>query len=290
MLHLLRDVLRLLVLTCLVGTILPCFAAGSESGAVPENVSYQSVTALPWREADHRLAYGSDPLQFGELWLPQKADEANPAALVIFIHGGCWLNAYDIRHSYPLSTALADNGFAVWSLEYRRSGDAGGGWPGSLEDVIAGISHSRQLQDFPIDLQRIVLTGHSAGGHLALLAAQQDDLPSLLGVIGLAAITDIAEYAVGDNGCQKAAAGFMAGSPVSVPQAYQQAEISTDKLPLSVYLLHGEDDSIVPLTQTEGFHHHRLPRAGHFDWLHPQTPAYRLLINRLEHYLPEHIP
>ncbi|GGD77835.1 alpha/beta hydrolase [Lacimicrobium alkaliphilum] len=264
--------------------------AETGTASIVENVSYQNITALPWREADHRLNYGPQSLQFGGLWLPQRASADNPAPLVIFVHGGCWLSAYDIRHSYPLSTALADSGFAVWSLEYRRSGDPGGGWPGSLEDVIAGISHIRQLQDFPVDLERVVLTGHSAGGHLALLAAQHNDVPSLDAVIGLAAITDISEYALGDNGCQKAAAGFMGGSSLQVPEAYQQAQISADKLPSSVYLLHGEQDSIVPLTQSNGFEHHILPRAGHFDWLHPQTPAYGLFMTRLQDYLQEQKP
>jgi acetyl esterase/lipase len=264
--------------------------AATGTATTVENVSYQNITALPWREADHRLSYGPQPLQFGGLWLPESANADNPAPLVIFVHGGCWLSAYDIRHSYPLSTALADTGFAVWSLEYRRSGDAGGGWPGSLEDVIAGISHIRQLQNFPVDLERVVLTGHSAGGHLALLAARHNDLPALDGIIGLAAITDIAEYALGDSGCQKAAAGFMGGSPLQVPEAYQQAEISADKLPLSVYLLHGEQDSIVAPAQSDGFEHHILPRAGHFDWLHPQTPAYGELINRLHGYWQDPTP
>ncbi|AGH46129.1 alpha/beta hydrolase family protein [Paraglaciecola psychrophila] len=62
---------------------------------------------------------------------------ANP--LVILIHGGCWLRAYDIQHTFALNIGLAQAGFNVWSLEYRRSGDIGGGWPSSYDDVKAGI-------------------------------------------------------------------------------------------------------------------------------------------------------
>ncbi|WP_088331030.1 alpha/beta hydrolase [Lacimicrobium sp. SS2-24] len=287
MLHLLRDVLRLLVLTCLVGTILPCYAAGSESDAVPENVSYQSITALPWREADHRLAYGSDSLQFGELWLPKSADKTNPAALVIFIHGGCWLSAYDITHSYPLSTALSEQGMAVWSIEYRRHGDDGGGWPGSLEDILSGIRHINALTSYAVDLQRVVLSGHSAGGHLALLAAQQPDMPPLQGVLGLAAITNIARYGKGENGCQKAAVSFMGGSPEDIPHAYQQAAIDADRIGAPVHLLHGDADSIVPVHSHKDFLQTRLLTSGHFDWLHPGTQAYALFTHKLKSFLED---
>ena len=107
---------------------------------VESGVSFAAVQALDYREADHTLVYGSDPLQFGRLWLPAAVD-TQPASLVVLIHGGCWMNAYDMAHTFALSTALAQAGYAVWSLEYRRTGDEGGGWPGSYEDVLAGIDY-----------------------------------------------------------------------------------------------------------------------------------------------------
>ena len=69
------------------------------------------------------------------------------APLVILIHGGCWLNSFDVNHSRPLATALSQAGFAVWSLEYRRTGDPGGGWPGTLEDIQLALT---QLERFPL--------------------------------------------------------------------------------------------------------------------------------------------
>ena len=84
-------------------------------------VSFDQVMALPAGTAVSRFEYGEAPSQFAELWLPQAAPGS---PLVIFIHGGCWLNAYGIDHSRPLSTALAGAGYAVWSLEYRRVGSA----------------------------------------------------------------------------------------------------------------------------------------------------------------------
>ena len=93
------------------------------------NVSFSDVLAVPYREADLTHNYGENQFQFGQLWLPA----TTPArASLVLIHGGCWLNQFDIIHSHGLSSALADAGFAVWSLEYRRTGDEGGAWPGTF--------------------------------------------------------------------------------------------------------------------------------------------------------------
>jgi len=52
-----------------------------------------------------------------------------------------WRMPYGRDHIAPIAVDLADRGFAVWNLEYRRIGTAGGGWPGTLQDVGAGIDH-----------------------------------------------------------------------------------------------------------------------------------------------------
>ncbi len=106
------------------------------------NVSFNSVLALPVKNLGMKLAYGKAALQFGLLSLPEASADAKPP-LVIFVHGGCWLNAYDVAHSKALSQALTEAGYAVWSLEYRRVGDEGGGWPGSLNDIVQGIHYAR---------------------------------------------------------------------------------------------------------------------------------------------------
>ena len=124
-----------------------------ESGEVPvkSNVSYKSVTELGFTKANEKLVYGdeSPELQYGLLWLPKKPAADASVPLIILIHGGCWLNAFDIRHSYPLSSALAEAGYGVWSLEYRRTGDEGGGWPGSYEDIKQGLAYTSMLKEYP---------------------------------------------------------------------------------------------------------------------------------------------
>jgi acetyl esterase/lipase len=83
-------------------------------------------------------------------------------------------------HARPLAAALAGEGFAVRLLEYRRVGDPGGGWPGPMQDALAGIAHLAQLaEEAPLDPGRLVLVDPSAGGHPVLGAgdAQPEDTP-----------------------------------------------------------------------------------------------------------------
>jgi acetyl esterase/lipase len=127
-----------------------------------------------------RFSYGKDPLQFGELRLP-KTTGPHPVAIVI--HGGCWMaklgtmdpRAVAIDNMRPLANALTEAGIATWNIEYRRLGDAGGGWPGSFRDVASAADFLRTIAaKEQLDLNRAVSIGHSAGGHFALwLAARK---------------------------------------------------------------------------------------------------------------------
>lgn len=251
---------------------------------VDSNVSFGQVGALAFRDSDFRLAYGTEDLQFGRLWLPPDRQDATRATL-IFIHGGCWQNAFFMDHSYALSSALADAGYAVWSLEYRRSGDPGGGWPGSFEDVLQGINYLPRLSPYGVNLDTVILMGHSAGGHLALLAgAQQQRLTiDLAAVFGLAAITDPSSYARGSNSCEAATPEFMGTTPDSDPQLYLQATPATFGLHANSLLFVGSADVIVGREQAEleGAQRLLVEGAGHFDWVHPGTPAFDLLLEQL---------
>lgn len=256
------------------------------------NVSFNSVLALPVKNQDMKLAYGTAALQFGLLSLPVTKVSTKPP-LVIFVHGGCWLNAYDIGHSKALSQALTEAGYAVWSLEYRRVGDEGGGWPGSFNDIVQGIHYAQaQFEQYGVDVNRIALMGHSAGGQLALLAGEKlagdKKAAQIQAVIGLAAITDMASYAKGSNSCQSATAQFIGASPEKAPELYQQASPSPDKIHPKTLLLQGSADQIVPTTQAtdSGMPYRMVEKAGHFDWIHPQSAAYSQLILTLQEFVP----
>src|SRR5215831_7399122 len=140
------------------------------------------ILQLPLPSRGERLAYGADPLQFGELRLPRGSGPF-PAAIVI--HGGFWRAAYNLDHIGHLCIALNAEGVATWSLEYRRLGDAGGGCPGTFDDVATGARHLSSIAGrYNLDRKRFVAVGHSAGGQLALwLAAEQEPLR---GVVSLA--------------------------------------------------------------------------------------------------------
>lgn len=175
-------------------------------------ITFSQLLEKPRATADHRIAYGADPLQFGELWLPQGRGR-HP--VIVLIHGGCW------RADLPgtelmdyMAADLRDRGYAVWNLEYRRIGHTGGGYPGTFQDIAKGLDHLRALvPQYTLDLRRVVISGHSAGGHLALWAAARDRLPAtsplrvakplpVRGVVSLAGIADLAAYrATGPDAC-----------------------------------------------------------------------------------------
>ncbi|PWK53863.1 alpha/beta hydrolase [Pleionea mediterranea] len=275
-----------------------------EFPVVKPQVAYSKVTELEFRRHNEKIKYGTDPLQFGLLWKPAApmnkpsqqtkatANNANDSTLtkpiIILIHGGCWLSAFDIAHTYPLATHLSQQGYPVYSLEYRRTGNKGGGWPGSFNDIQQGVRSLTKLSEFNLDVSRYILMGHSAGGHLALLAASDlNKQPlvesNLVATVGLAAITDIAQYAKGSNSCQTATPKFMGGSVEEKALAYQAANPINHDLPDNVHLLIGNADSIVPMDQSS-LNKARtkiIKDAGHFDWIHPGSPAIKSLVTLL---------
>ena len=123
-----------------------------------------------------RIAYGNEPLQFGELDLPASGTNF-PVAIVI--HGGCWVNelpgfpkgATTLELLRPLARDLTEHGIATWNIEYRRAGNPGGGWPGTFEDLAAaadrlsGIAPTKHL-----DLAHVIIIGHSAWRSVCALA------------------------------------------------------------------------------------------------------------------------
>lgn len=188
-------------------------------------------------------AYGTDPLQIGHLRLPEGQ---GPFPVVVLIHGGCWSAAYDdVTGMGPLAEALTARGVATWNLAYRRLGDAGGGWPGTFEDIGAGIDHVRALAaDHPLDVTRVVVAGHSAGAHLALWGASRLALADAR--FGTDPFRPMAVVPIdgpgtlsGFIGIDAQACGrpvivpFMGGTPQDLPEPYRIAS-PQDQLPFGV--------------------------------------------------------
>lgn len=218
--------------------------------------------------ADVRIRYGDDSLQFGDLRLPA-GDGPHP--VIVFLHGGCWMSEYDIAHSSALTAALADNGIATWSLEYRRIGDEGGGWPGTFADVGRGADHLRSMaNEYRLDLDRVVAAGHSAGGQLAVWLAARARLPAeapfaaatplaVHGVLALAPAADF-DYLYEHGTCEQAVERLLGGSPGEFPARYAWA-----------------DPMRLPRVQTP-----QVIVVGKFDetWTPPARNYYRMALQR----------
>lgn len=257
-------------------------------------IAFADVMALPAPAADHHIAYGDDPLQFGELRLP---DAAGPHPVVVLVHGGCWQGEYDITHSRPMAAALSRAGVAVWSIEYRRLGNPGGGWPGTFLDVGAGVDHLRTIAPaYHLDLSRVVAVGHSAGGQLALWLATRgpaaangslatDDPLALSGVVALAPIADVVAYGSEQGSCNSSVLPLMGGTPDEVAARFAAIN-PQQRLPVQVpvRLVHGVLDTIVRIEQSDRYAAAaravgspdvqvvRLACAAHFDVIAPTSP------------------
>jgi len=269
----------------------------------PKLITWQDIETLPAPAEGLRIAYGTDSLQHGILRVPEGK---GPFPVVVVVHGGCWLSDYNREYMSHLSAALTEAGYATWNLEFRRIGDIGGGWPGTFLDVAKGTDFIKQLaKDYPIDKKKVVVIGHSAGGHLALWLAARENLSrksflyekrplELTGVVSLAGITDLEKYAMEEGSCNAAVPKLMGGMPADVPDRYAQASPAR-LLPVRVpqILIQGELDPIVPVEQATRYVARSekkskaatlmmLPNAGHFDLVVPQSPAFEKVLQAVQ--------
>lgn len=242
-----------------------------------QQFSFNDVLEAEQRPPDAIIAYGDHAAQKLYLWQGQAQKPA-----IFFIHGGCWLSQYSVAHSYPLTTALNAEGYTVYAAEYRRSGDTGGGWPTSLDDLVIAFNHATAHAP----QQRFIVSGHSAGGHLALLLAAQPKLQNQIErTIGLAAITDLPSYANAEGSCQQAAVAFMGGTPAQLPTQYKIANPASKSHLGNVVTLQGNEDTIVPTAAAQQIDSARpvlIDNAGHFDLIHPKSTAFQALLDVLQ--------
>jgi dipeptidyl aminopeptidase/acylaminoacyl peptidase len=188
------------------------------------------------------ITYGEHPSQVSELFSPA-GDGPHPVA--VLIHGGFWRQRYGAGLQWGIARDLADRGWAVWNVEYRRLG-GDGGWRATLDDVADAID---ALPDRPeLDRDRVVAIGHSAGGQLAVwAAARPDPRVPLTGAVSQAGALDLHELSrLGTS--DGVAHLFLGGTPEEVPHRYEHAS-PIRRLPIGVPLLlvHGERDADVPV-------------------------------------------
>lgn len=263
----------------LIPRIVVIFALSFSAMTAESAIPLSEIVAQPLSPFDQRLGYGPSKHNFALRWTTQQTP---PKARVIYVHGGCWLSEFDHTHADSFVSYLGENGFDAWTLEYRRTGATGGGWPTSLLDVQQGIKAI--MGDDTVT--PTVIIGHSAGGHLALLAARSEWYKQTpVATVALAPITDMVAYAMGKNSCQQGTVPFMGAAPHEQPDAYRNASPSSwdfsDRL---VWILQGIDDIIVPKEHANvlGAESLLLPSVGHFDWLMIDSVAHRKLMDVLK--------
>lgn len=263
-----------------------------------------AVRHLIWRaEWPFRtLAYGEGPDRVGDLRLPAGT---GPHPVVVVLHGGFWHTVWMRDLMDGLSVDLARRGWATWNPEYDRVG-SGGGWPSTFEDVAAAIDWLEDAaHEQPLDASRVVLLGHSAGGHLALWAAARNAGPAThphpprLRPAATVALAPIADLAAGhrldlDHGAVEA---MMRRSPDEAPERYAAASPAA-MLPLGVpqLIVHGDADDRVPVEMSRSYVgdaadagdtvvYEELDGVDHFALIDPESVAWAKVVRGLDQLL-----
>lgn len=274
------------------------------------NVQVVLAELSEWVSADGRVPqthrYGAGPEHEADLLMPGgggtgsgSASRAElgggargPHPVAVLVHGGFWRARFTRTTMSALALDLADRGWASWNIEYRRVG-TGGGPSEMLDDVRAALQALPRLQA-PLDLARVLVIGHSAGGQLGLCLATD---PAIAGVISLAGVCDLVAAArerIGDS----AALELMGAAPEERPEAYAIAD-PLQQLPTGsrVLLVHGDADDRVPVQQSRTYLSAaiaagdrcellQLPGVGHFDLIDPRTQSWEAICARLDSLLP----
>ncbi len=239
------------------------------------------------------IRYGPSVDQEGDLHLPP----TQRPPVVCLLHGGFWRMPHGRDQMVAVADDLVSRGLAVWNLEYRRLGTPGAGWPATTDDVAAGVNHLAQLAagGVDLDLDRVTVVGHSAGGHLALWVAghsRSRSSPSphvrVAAAVGLAPIADLAyahEAEVGGGVVSE----LLGGTPGQHPERYRAAS-PIEMLPLRVrqLILHGTADDVVPIDLSRRYWRAadaagdaveliELPDTGHMEYLDPRSGAHATL-------------
>lgn len=189
------------------------------------------------------IRYGTAASQFAELWNAEGARP--PRGLVVMLHGGWWRDTYDRHLMDGLCADLAARGWTVANVEYRRTGTDGGGWPQTLDDVLAAVDAVRNARPDLAGLPSASV-GHSAGGHLALMAAAHHRVDA---VVALAPITDLPR-SVAERLSPGSPEAFIGAGPDQDPAAYRHASpLHCVPLGRPHLVVHGQLDADVPLTQ-----------------------------------------
>jgi acetyl esterase/lipase len=253
---------------------------------------------------DKRVTYGQDPQHFAELRFPVGR---GPFPFLFVIHGGFWQSSYDLSHIGHLCAAFTSKGIITCNIEYRRLGDAGGGWPGTFQDIALATDHILEMfsSDQRVDAARTAVIGHSAGGHLALWLGGRHRISSSsplhadpkyrLGIaVSLAGVCNL-RAAWKQRLGKGVVTRLMGGTPDQYPDRYD-AGSPIELLPTGTrqVLIHGSVDDIVPASQSEEFVERaerlgecptlvKLDGIGHFELIDPESDPWSAVVGAVLH-------
>ena len=227
--------------------------------------------------SDHTLVYGIHPDQVCDVYLPTA--ETRPKRFpVLFLHGGYWRPEYDRAHARNAAGALAAAGWRTALAEYRRV-------PGDPDVSVGDVMNAVRCTSQAFDDSAVILIGHSAGGHLALLAAGQDHLP----VRATVAIAPLSDLAMADNlSLDDGAVREFLGTVASNRTDLDPRQLPRPSSP--VLILHGSNDTIVPYSMSEAFgvglgvEVTKLPHVGHYEAIDPLSGTWPDVLAAVERH------
>jgi acetyl esterase/lipase len=228
--------------------------------AQPKLMGWDDLMSRPLPHATARVPYGPDPLQIAEVWRP---DGQGPFPTVLMIHGGCWRSGTANLHIMDYAAEdLRKRGIGVWNIEYRGVDRPGGGYPGTFQDVNAAadalLAHGHE---YGLTTRKIVVLGHSAGGHLALWLAARPRLPKAspladpkpLSIVWAVSLGGLPDLATAREGCgEKTVARLLAGSTAADPLA-DTSPASLLPTATARMLIHGGLDDTAPPAQGKAY-------------------------------------
>ncbi|WP_317202960.1 alpha/beta hydrolase [Janthinobacterium sp.] len=274
------------------------------AGAVAAPMSLDDYLALSGPAPTARIAYGSAPSQFVELFRPAGA---GPFPVVLLVHGGCWTVAYGgITQMRNVAGALAAQGIAVWNVEYRRVDEDGGGYPGTYLDMNAAIDRlEADAAAYQLDTGRVVAMGHSAGGQLVQWIAGRSRLPAdsplyrarflnIPQIISLGGLADLRhERDLIKSSCQRDMLQLTGAASAARPDVFADTN-AAELMPngSTTLLITGELDTVSPPRAAHDYADKArragdraealiLPGASHYDEITASSPAWQLILPQI---------
>jgi acetyl esterase/lipase len=271
-------------------------------------MTLQGYLALSGPAPTARIAYGSAPSQFAELFRPEGK---GPFPVVVLVHGGCWTIEYGgITQMHNVAGALAARGIAVWNVEYRRVDEPGGGYPGTYLDMNAALDKlAVEAPNYQLDTRRLLAMGHSAGGQLVqwlagraniaasspLFQAQPLPVRTIISLGGLADLRN--EQALIKTSCERDIVQLTGTPSAARPDVFSDTSAAA-LMPNGSHtlLITGALDTISPPRAAYAYAARAqavgdqadvliLPNASHYDEIAASSPAWQFILPLIERAL-----